>query len=105
MTGSLAAVAAHAATAPPIAPLAATGVQRGMWLLLAFPLFGAAVLLLGGRRTNRWGHWLGVLMPVAAFGYAVAAYIQMLGFPGDQRHTELRREERQGQGHVFAFAR
>jgi NADH-quinone oxidoreductase subunit L len=81
-------VAAHAATAPPIAPLAATGVQRGMWLLLAFPLFGAAVLLLGGRRTNRWGHWLGVLMPVAAFGYAVAAYIQMLGFPGDQRSRQ-----------------
>jgi len=60
-----------------------------MWLLLAFPLFGAAVLLLGGRRTNRWGHWLGVLMPVAAFGYAVAAYIQMLGFPGDQRSRQI----------------
>jgi NADH-quinone oxidoreductase subunit L len=60
-----------------------------MWLLLALPLFGAAVLLLGGRRTNRWGHWLGVLMPVAAFGYAVAAYVQMLGFPGDQRSRQI----------------
>ncbi len=89
MTGSLAAAVAHAATAPPIVPLAATGVQREMWLLLAFPLFGAAVLLLGGRRTNRWGPWLGVLMPVAAFGYAVAAYIAMLGYPADQRSRQI----------------
>src|ERR1017187_3196638 len=34
--------------------IAATGVLRLSWLLLAFPLFGAAVLLLGGRRTDRW---------------------------------------------------
>jgi NADH-quinone oxidoreductase subunit L len=87
--GSLAAAAVHAATAPPIVPLAATGVQRAAWLLLAFPLFGAAVLLLGGRRTNRWGHWLGVLMPVAAFCYAVAAFIAMLGYPGDLRSRQL----------------
>jgi NADH-quinone oxidoreductase subunit L len=64
-------------------------VQRAAWLLLAFPLFGAAVLLLGGRRTNRWGHWLGVLMPVAAFGYAVAAFVAMLGYPADQRSRQL----------------
>ncbi len=41
--------------------LAATGVFRASWLLLAFPVFGAAVLLLGGRRTDKWGHLLGVL--------------------------------------------
>ena len=35
--------------------LAATGVFRLSWLLLAFPVFGAAVLLLGGRRTDKWG--------------------------------------------------
>ena len=40
--------------------LAATGVFRFSWLLLAFPVFGAAVLLLGGRRTDKWGHLLGV---------------------------------------------
>jgi NADH-quinone oxidoreductase subunit L len=87
--GSLAAAAVHAATAPPIAPLAATGVQRAAWLLIAFPLAGAAILLFGGRRTNRWGHWVGVLMPVAAFGYAVAAFVAMLGYPGDQRSRQL----------------
>ena len=38
---------------------AATGVLRLSWLLIAFPLLGAVVLLLGGRRTDRWGHLLG----------------------------------------------
>ncbi len=57
----------------------ATGVLRVSWLMLAFPLFGAAVLLLGGRRTDRWGHLLGVLMPVAAFVYAVIAFFTLLG--------------------------
>ena len=55
MTGTLTAVAARAAAVPTEVPLAAAGVQRAAWLLLVFPLAGAAVLLLGGRRTNRWG--------------------------------------------------
>ena len=41
--------------------LAATGVFRASWLLLAFPLFGAVVLLIGGRLTDKWGHLLAVL--------------------------------------------
>jgi NADH-quinone oxidoreductase subunit L len=57
----------------------ATGVLRASWLLLAFPLLGAVVLLLGGRRTDRWGHLLGVLMPIASFVYAVIAFFTLLG--------------------------
>ena len=57
----------------------ASGALRLSWLLLAFPLFGAAVLLLGGRRTDRWGHLLGVAMPVAAFVYAMIAFFALLG--------------------------
>ena len=52
---------------------------RLSWLLLAFPLFGAVVLLVGGRRTNRWGHLLGCAMPVAAFVYGAIAYFTLLG--------------------------
>jgi NADH-quinone oxidoreductase subunit L len=59
--------------------VAATGALKLSWLLLAFPLFGAVVLLLGGRRTNRWGHLLGVAMPVAAFVYGVIAFFSLLG--------------------------
>src|SRR5260370_8175253 len=59
--------------------VAATGALRLSWLLLAFPIFGATVLLVGGRRTNRWGHLLGVAMPVAAFVYGVIAFFTLLG--------------------------
>src|ERR1035438_4400865 len=59
--------------------IAATGALRLSWLLLAFPLFGAAVLLLGGRRTDRWGHLLGAAMPVASFVYAVIPLFTLLG--------------------------
>src|SRR5207247_7331787 len=70
-------------------PLAATGVQRAAWLLLVFPLAGAAVLLLGGRRTDRWGHVVGVAMPLAAFVYGVIAFIAMLGYPSSQRSRDI----------------
>ncbi len=86
MTGNLAALPA---VAPATAALPAVGVQRAMWLLLAFPLAGAVILLLGGRRTNRWGHLVGVAMPLAAFGYGVLAYLAMLGYPGNQRIRQL----------------
>ena len=56
MTGSLAAAgvaapaaaqaAAHAVAVPVATTLPAVGVQRAAWLLLAFPLAGAAILLL-----------------------------------------------------------
>ena len=57
----------------------AAGALRLSWLLLVFPLVGATVLLVGGRRTNRWGHLLGVAMPVAAFVYGVIAFFSLLG--------------------------
>src|SRR5215472_4426396 len=59
--------------------VAATGALKLSWLLLLFPLIGATVLLTGGRRTNSWGHLLGVAMPVAAFVYGVIAFFSLLG--------------------------
>ncbi len=59
--------------------IAATGVLRASWLLLAFPIFGAVVLLVGGRRTDKWGHLLGCVMPVASFVYGVIAFFALLG--------------------------
>jgi NADH-quinone oxidoreductase subunit L len=47
------------------------------------------VLLLGGKRTDRWGHLLGVAMPLASFVYAAIAFAQMLGYPGNQRSREV----------------
>ncbi|MFC0552038.1 NADH-quinone oxidoreductase subunit L [Planotetraspora thailandica] len=54
--------------------------------MIALPLLGAAILLLGGRRTDRFGHLLGVAMSVAAFVVAALAFFQLLGFaPGERR--------------------
>jgi NADH-quinone oxidoreductase subunit L len=69
--------------------MTATGAQGDAWLLLVFPLAGAVVLLLGGNRTNRWGHLLGVAMPVASFVSGLIAYIQMLGYPASQRSRDV----------------
>jgi NADH-quinone oxidoreductase subunit L len=69
--------------------LAATGVLRASWLLLAFPVFGAAVLLLGGRRTNTWGHLLAVLMSLASFVYGVIAFFTLLSYNGADRSRDL----------------
>jgi NADH-quinone oxidoreductase subunit L len=69
--------------------LAATGVLRYMWLLLAFPVFGAAVLLIGGRRTDRWGHLLGCAMSLASFVYGVIAFFTLLGYAAPGRSRDL----------------
>ena len=66
-------------------PQAASGVFTSMWLLIALPLLGATVLLLGGRRTNRWGHWLAVLMSTASFVVACFLFAGMLGQADDRR--------------------
>lgn len=65
------------------------GLQQGSWLLIAFPLFGALVLLVGGRRTDKWGHLLGCVMPIAAFVYGLVLFFQMLGVPASGRSHSL----------------
>ena len=47
---------------------AASGISTLTWLVIALPLAGAAILLLGGRRTDRWGHLLGVATVLGSFG-------------------------------------
>src|ERR1700735_4934908 len=69
--------------------VSAIGAQRAAWLLLAFPVAGAIILLLGGKRSNSWGHLVGVAMPIAAFVYGVIALVTMLGYPAGQRSRDL----------------
>ncbi|WP_199522054.1 NADH-quinone oxidoreductase subunit L [Geodermatophilus marinus] len=57
----------------------AEGLLAASWLLIALPLAGAAVLLLGGRRTDRWGHLLGTATVVAAFLLGLACTLQLDG--------------------------
>lgn len=54
-------------------------------LLVAAPLLGAAVLLCGGRRLDRVGHWLGTLLAAASFVVGVVLFADMLGKGAEER--------------------
>ncbi|MGH8826454.1 MAG: NADH-quinone oxidoreductase subunit L, partial [Jiangellaceae bacterium] len=54
-------------------------------MLIAFPLLGAAILLLGGRRTDRTGHLIGTGASIASFVVAVVLFAAMLGEPAGER--------------------
>ena len=73
MSAPLARLAEEAA--PVVHPSAAGGVFSLLWLVIALPAFGAAVLLLGGRRTDRWGHLLGCATVGVSFLLSVALFI------------------------------
>ncbi|SCX46671.1 NADH dehydrogenase subunit L [Klenkia marina] len=60
-------------------PVPATGLLSLSWLLIALPLAGAAVLLLGGRRTDRWGHLLAITTVTASFVLAVLSTVTLAG--------------------------
>ncbi|MEU1894540.1 NADH-quinone oxidoreductase subunit L [Streptomyces pristinaespiralis] len=60
-------------------------------LLVAAPLLGAAVLLCGGRRLDRSGHWLGTLLAAASFVVGAVLFVDMLGKGAEERalHQKL----------------
>jgi NADH-quinone oxidoreductase subunit L len=61
-----------------------------LWLTIALPLAGAAVLLLGGRATDTWGHLLGTATVLGSFVCGTALFAHLVGLPaGDRvvRHT------------------
>ncbi|MER7537027.1 NADH-quinone oxidoreductase subunit L [Streptomyces sp. NPDC097704] len=54
-------------------------------LLIAAPLLGAVVLLLGGRRLDKSGHWLGTLLAAVSFVIGLVLFADMLGKSADDR--------------------
>jgi NADH-quinone oxidoreductase subunit L len=53
--------------------------------LIAIPLFSSAVLLLAGRKANKWGHLLGTLASASSFGVGAYLFTQMLAQPAEER--------------------
>ncbi len=78
---------ALAESVPLVDPAAADGVQSLIWLVVALPLAGAVVLLLGGRATDRWGHWLGTATITGSFVMSVVLFVDLLGRPDDDRQV------------------
>jgi NADH-quinone oxidoreductase subunit L len=77
-------------SAPPLPPVTeAAGASGAAWVLVALPAIGALVLFVGGRRTDRWGHLLGVATVVAAFAYAVVLFVGTLALPVEERVRDL----------------
>jgi NADH-quinone oxidoreductase subunit L len=60
-------------------------VENLIALLVAAPLLGAAVLLCGGRRLDRAGHWLGTLLAAASFVIGAVLFFDMLGRGAEER--------------------
>ena len=56
-----------------------------VWLLIALPLAGAAVLLLSGQRSNPWGHLLGCATSLGSFAVGAVLFANMLGRSDEER--------------------
>jgi NADH-quinone oxidoreductase subunit L len=65
------------------------GLQSGAWLLVALPVLSAAVLLLGGKRTDKWGHLLGTLVPIVLFVYGLLLFFDLKGTDDRSRNLHL----------------
>ncbi|WP_235537223.1 NADH-quinone oxidoreductase subunit L [Nocardioides sp. Soil805] len=72
-------------------PGAADGVFSLLWLVIALPLAGAVVLLLGGAMArgalDRVGHWLGTATVAGSFALSVALFVSLLGRSEEERQV------------------
>ncbi len=65
---------------PVVAPSGTDGgIFMLLWLIVALPLAGAAILLLGGRFTDKWGHLLGTALPLGSFVLSLVMFFSLLG--------------------------
>jgi NADH-quinone oxidoreductase subunit L len=58
-------------------------------LIIALPAASAAVLLLGGRYTDTWGHLLGTFAPIASFVIGVIAFVDLQTSDAASLHQHL----------------
>ena len=79
------ALALFSEAVPVISPVAADGVFSLLWLVIALPALGAAVLLIGGKATDKWGHLLGTATVAGSFAISLAAFIGLLGRGAEDR--------------------
>ncbi len=74
---------------PVVDPASAGSLSWPLALVVALPALGAAVLLLGGRRTDRWGHWFAVAMVAGSFAFSVWLFVAILGRDSSDRQIQL----------------
>jgi NADH-quinone oxidoreductase subunit L len=59
--------------------------NNGLVYLIALPLFGCLILLLAGRRADKWGHLLGTATSAGSFGIGLFQLSLMLDRPTQDR--------------------
>ena len=72
---------------PVVHDVPADGVFSLLWVVIALPALGAAVLLLGGRRTDKWGHWLGVGTVAVSFVLSLVMFFGLVGRDSEDRQV------------------
>jgi NADH-quinone oxidoreductase subunit L len=72
---------------PVVEPGTADGVLSLAWLVIALPLAGALILLVGGRFTDRWGHWLGTALPIGSFVISLLMFLDLMGRGEEERQV------------------
>src|SRR6478609_5217510 len=82
-------LAAEGHHVPVVDPSAAGSMALPLVLVIALPAFGAAVLLLGGRLTDKWGHLLGCVTVAASFVCSLILFITILGRDASDRQVSL----------------
>jgi NADH-quinone oxidoreductase subunit L len=76
------------ASAPVVDPSATSGVLSLLWVIIALPALGAAViLLLGNTRTSRFAHLLGCATVLASFVISLLAFFALLGRDSGDRQV------------------
>ncbi len=71
------------------AAAAATGITAYAWLLIIFPALGALVLLVGGKRTDRFGPVLAVCLSWASFVVGLVIVLEMAGRSDEARPMHI----------------
>jgi len=68
---------------------AGEGFLSSIWLLVAIPLASAAILLLLGKRADKWGHVLGVGSIAASFVLGLIYFFQLRGLDNKSAEVKL----------------
>lgn len=72
-----------------LTPIAAEGLFQWAWLMIAIPGILAGLLLVLGKVTNSFGHFLATLAPIASFILALLYFLDLLKVEESARAVEV----------------